>query len=54
MDDVVTKTAVILVLAVIAGFATAWFEAYWLALPAALIGFGCRWSSSSSGRSARR
>jgi uncharacterized YccA/Bax inhibitor family protein len=40
VDDVVTKTAVILVLAVIAGFATAWLELYYLALPAALIGFG--------------
>ena len=39
VDDVVTKTAVILVLAVIAGFATAYFQAYYLALPAALIGF---------------
>ncbi len=39
VDDVVTKTAVILVLAVVAGFATAWFQAYVLALPAALIGF---------------
>ncbi len=36
----VTKTAVILVLAAVAGFATAWSELYWLALPAALIGFG--------------
>jgi uncharacterized YccA/Bax inhibitor family protein len=40
VDDVVTKTAAILVLAVIAGFATAWSELYYLALPAALIGFG--------------
>jgi uncharacterized YccA/Bax inhibitor family protein len=40
VDDVVTKTAVILVLAVIAGFVTAWSQLYWLALPAALIGFG--------------
>ncbi len=40
VDDVVTKTAVILVLAAIAGFATAWSQLYWLALPAALIGFG--------------
>ena len=39
VDDVVTKTAVILVLAVVTGFATAWFQAYYLALPAALIGF---------------
>ncbi len=39
VDDVVTKTAMILVLAVVAGFATAWTQAYWLALPAALIGF---------------
>ena len=39
VDDVVTKTAVILVMAVIAGFATAYFEAYYLALPAAIIGF---------------
>jgi uncharacterized YccA/Bax inhibitor family protein len=39
VDDVVTKTAVILVLAVITGFATAYFEAYYLALPAAIIGF---------------
>lgn len=39
VDDVVTKTAVILVLAVVAGFATAWFQAYYLALPAMLIGF---------------
>lgn len=39
VDDVVTKTAVILVLAVVAGFATAWFQAYYLALPGALIGF---------------
>ncbi len=39
VDDVVTKTAMILVLAVVAGFATAWFQAYYLALPAALIGF---------------
>src|SRR6185312_9298875 len=39
VDDVVTKTAVILVLAVVAGFATAWFQAYYLALPAAIIGF---------------
>jgi uncharacterized YccA/Bax inhibitor family protein len=38
VDDVVTKTAVILVLAVVAGFATAWFEAYALAIPAAIIG----------------
>ena len=36
----VTKTAVILVLAAVAGFVTAWSELYWLALPAALIGFG--------------
>ena len=40
VDDVVTKTAVILVLAVIAGFVTAWSQLYWLAMPAALIGFG--------------
>jgi uncharacterized YccA/Bax inhibitor family protein len=40
VDDVVTKTAVILVMAVIAGFATAYFKAYYLALPAALVGFG--------------
>jgi uncharacterized YccA/Bax inhibitor family protein len=39
VDDVVTKTAVILVLAVIAGFATAYFEAYYLAIPAAIVGF---------------
>ena len=39
VDDVVTKTAMILVLAVVAGFATAWFQAYYLALPGALIGF---------------
>lgn len=39
VDDVVTKTAVILVMAVITGFATAYFRAYYLALPAALIGF---------------
>ena len=39
VDDVVTKTAIILVMAVVAGFATAYFEAYYLALPAALIGF---------------
>ena len=39
VDDVVTKTAAILVLAVVAGFATAYFEAYYLALPGALIGF---------------
>ena len=39
VDDVVTKTAVILVLAVVAGFATAWFQAYYLTLPAAIIGF---------------
>jgi len=40
VDDVVTKTAVILVLAAIAGFITAYFQAYYLALPASLIGFG--------------
>ena len=40
VDDVVTKTAVILVLAAVAGFRTAWSQLYWLALPAALIGFG--------------
>jgi len=39
VDDVVTKTAMILVLAVVAGFATAWFQAYYLAIPGALIGF---------------
>ncbi|HEY5882601.1 MAG TPA: Bax inhibitor-1/YccA family protein [Nakamurella sp.] len=39
VDDVVTKTAMILVLAVVAGFATAWFQAYVLAIPGALIGF---------------
>ncbi len=39
VDDIVTKTASILVLAVVAGFATAYFEAYALAIPAALIGF---------------
>ena len=39
VDDVVTKTAIILVMAVITGFATAYFQAYYLALPAALIGF---------------
>jgi uncharacterized YccA/Bax inhibitor family protein len=39
VDDEVTKTAMILVLAVVAGFATAWFQAYYLALPGALIGF---------------
>ena len=39
VDDVVTKTAAILVLAVISGFATAYFEAYYLALPAAIVGF---------------
>ena len=39
VDDVVTKTAMILVLAVVVGFATAWFQAYWLAIPGALIGF---------------
>ena len=39
VDDVVTKTAVILVLAVVAGFATAYFQAYYLAFPAAIIGF---------------
>jgi uncharacterized YccA/Bax inhibitor family protein len=38
VDDVVTKTAVILVIAVVAGFATAWFQAYALALPAAIVG----------------
>jgi uncharacterized YccA/Bax inhibitor family protein len=38
IDDVVTKTAIILVLAVVAGFVTAWFEAYYLAIPAAIIG----------------
>jgi uncharacterized YccA/Bax inhibitor family protein len=38
VDDVVTKTAVFLVLAVVAGFATAWFQAFYLALPGALIG----------------
>lgn len=40
VDDVVTKTAVMLVLAAVAGFAAAWSQLYWLALPAALIGFG--------------
>jgi len=39
VDDVVTKTAVILVLAVVAGFVTAYFQAYYLALPAAIVGF---------------
>jgi uncharacterized YccA/Bax inhibitor family protein len=39
VDDVVTKTALILVLAVVSGFATAYFEAYYLALPAAIVGF---------------
>src|ERR1700712_1837389 len=39
VDDVVTKTAVILTLAVVSAFATAWFELYYLALPAALVGF---------------
>ena len=39
VDDVVTKTAIILVLAVITGFATAYFQAYYLALPAAIVGF---------------
>ena len=39
VDDVVTKTALILVLAVVSAFATAWFELYYLALPAALVGF---------------
>ena len=38
VDDVVTKTAAILVIAVVAGFATAWFQAYALALPAAIVG----------------
>jgi uncharacterized YccA/Bax inhibitor family protein len=38
IDDVVAKTAAILVLAVVAGFATAWFEAYYLAIPAAIVG----------------
>src|SRR6476620_3114643 len=40
VDDVVTQTAIILVLAVITGFATAYFQLYYLALPAALVGFG--------------
>jgi len=40
VDDVVTKTAIILVLATITGFATAYFQLYYLALPAALVGFG--------------
>ena len=39
VDDVVTKTTMSLVLTVVAGFATAWFQAYYLALPGALIGF---------------
>ena len=38
VDDVVTKTAVILVIAVVAGFATAWVQAYARALPAAIVG----------------
>lgn len=38
VDDVVTKTAIILVMAVVAGFATAWFEAYALAIPAMIVG----------------
>ena len=42
VDDVVTKTAVILVLAVVVGFATAWFQAYCLALPARSSASCCR------------
>jgi uncharacterized YccA/Bax inhibitor family protein len=39
VDDVVAKTATILGLAVVAGFATAWFNATFLLLPALLVGF---------------
>lgn len=39
VDDVVMKTGTLLVLAVVAGFATAWFELYALALPAMIVGF---------------
>ncbi len=38
VDDVVMKTGTLLVLAVVAGFATAWFELYALALPAMIVG----------------
>ena len=38
VDDVVTKTAIILILATVAGFVTAFTQLYWLALPAAIIG----------------
>jgi uncharacterized YccA/Bax inhibitor family protein len=39
LDDVVTKTATLLGAAVIAGVITAYFQAYALAIPAAIVGF---------------
>ena len=43
VDDVVTKTAIILVMAVVAGFVTAYFEAYsWRCQPRSSAS-GCPW-----------
>lgn len=39
LDDVVTKTATLLGTAIIAGGITAYFQAYVLAIPAAIVGF---------------
>ncbi|WP_328842508.1 Bax inhibitor-1/YccA family protein [Nakamurella leprariae] len=39
IDDVVAKTATVLGVALVAGVATAWANATWLALPALIVGF---------------